>query len=42
MILGITSSDTGIAFIDRENIYEGSIDLRRGVMENICTFRECP
>lgn len=27
------SSDTGIAFTDRENIYKGGIDLRRGVIE---------
>ena len=33
MILGVTSLDTGIAFTDRENIYKGSIDLRRGVIE---------
>lgn len=33
MILGLTSSDTGIAFTDRENIYKGGIDLRSGVIE---------
>lgn len=33
MILGVTSSDTKIAFTDRENIYKGRIDLRRGVIE---------